>query len=98
MWTHSFRPEVEDDLVDGALWYDEKRPGLGDEFLREFSAALLRILTNPLAYAIAVNGLRPCRMHRFDYIIHFVVKDRHVVIIAVMGSGRDDVVFVSRRG
>lgn len=28
-----FAPEVEQDLGEAALWYEEQRPGLGDDFL-----------------------------------------------------------------
>jgi hypothetical protein len=31
-----FIPKVEDDVAKGYAWYERKRPGLGDEFLRAF--------------------------------------------------------------
>jgi hypothetical protein len=35
-------PEARAELRSAALWYDERRPGLGDEFIVEVSAALDR--------------------------------------------------------
>jgi hypothetical protein len=32
-------PEAEDDLVQACKWYEEQRPGLGREFLREIADA-----------------------------------------------------------
>lgn len=29
-----FLPEVEEDVIAGYAWYEEKAPGLGEEFLR----------------------------------------------------------------
>lgn len=31
-----FLPEVEEDIMTGYLWYEEKAVGLGEEFLRVF--------------------------------------------------------------
>lgn len=94
----SYRPEVEDDLVTAVAWYDDKRTGLGDEFLSEYLAAIRRIQENPLLFAGAANGLRPCRIKRFSYIIHFDVAGSDVLIVAVMGGGRDDSAFIHRNG
>lgn len=43
MWHLSYRPEIEDDVVDAATWYDDKLLGLGDEFVAEYVAAIKRI-------------------------------------------------------
>jgi len=90
MWHLSYRPEIEDDVVDAATWYDNKLLGLGDEFVAEYVAAIKRIQDNPLLFAVAKNGLRPCRLKRFSYIIHFDVDGNNVLIVALMGGGRDD--------
>jgi hypothetical protein len=33
-YTLSFRPEIEDDVVAGYVWYEEKAEGLGEAFIR----------------------------------------------------------------
>ena len=43
-------PEAQAELRKAALWYDERRPGLGDEFIAEVSATLDRIGEAPEAY------------------------------------------------
>jgi hypothetical protein len=98
MWVLSYRPEVEDDVVAAVEWYDTKRRGLGDEFLAEYLAAIGRIRDNPLQFAVAANGLRPCRLKRFGYIIHFDVNGDDILVVALMAGGRDDSAFVRRRG
>ena len=98
MWHLSYRPEVEDDIVDATLWYEDKLDGLGDEFIAEYLAAIRRIRDNPLLFAIAANGLRPCRLKRFSYIIHFVVDANDILIVALMGSERDESAFIHRNG
>jgi hypothetical protein len=96
MWTISFRPEIEDDLRSGSDWYSSKRDGLGDEFIDDYWDAIDSIADRPLSFAIAANGLRPCRLSRFSYIVHFRVIDRDILIVAVMSGARDDTAFVDR--
>jgi len=98
MWHLSYRPEVEDDVVNAVTWYDDKRSGLGDEFLLEYLAAIQRIRDKPLLFAIAANGLRPCRLKRFPYIVHFDVDGDNILVVALMGGGRDDSAFAHRNG
>jgi len=43
-------PEAQTELRSAALWYDERRPGLGDEFISEVSAILDRIGDAPESY------------------------------------------------
>ena len=43
-------PEARAELRSAALWYDERRPGLGDEFIAEVSASLGRIGDSPESY------------------------------------------------
>jgi hypothetical protein len=96
MWRLVVRPQVEEGLVEASLWYDTKQIGLGDQFLAEYVAAIYRILENPWLFSIAVNGLRPCLIKRFSYIIHFVVEDDQIIVIAVMNAARDDSSFMHR--
>ena len=98
MWHISYRPELEDDVVDAIAWYDDKRPGLGEMFFVEYLAAIGRIRDNPRLFAVAANGLRPCRLKRFSYIIHFDVDGNDVLIVALMAGGRDDSAFIHRSG
>ena len=96
MWRLVVRPQVEDDLVEASIWYDKKQIGLGDQFLQEYAAAIYRILENPWLFSIAANGLRPCLIKRFCYIIHFAVEDDQIIVIAVMNAARDDASFMHR--
>ena len=96
MWTLSYRPEVEDDLVAAVDWYDRKQIGLGDDFLAEYLTAIRRLRDDPFLFAIAANGLRPCRLKRFSYIIHFQIVGNEILVVAIMGGARDDPAFVYR--
>jgi len=45
-----FLPEVEDDVIAGYSWYEEKARGLGEEFLRMFYASVNELPRNALIY------------------------------------------------
>ena len=49
IYSLSFRPEVEVDVISGYVWYEQKSVGLGDEFLRVFYACAREIPRNPSA-------------------------------------------------
>jgi hypothetical protein len=40
-------PEADDELRAAALWYEDKQPGLGDAFLRQFENTLSRVVAHP---------------------------------------------------
>jgi hypothetical protein len=40
-------PEADEELEAAALWYEERQPGLGDDFLDQFERALRRIVAEP---------------------------------------------------
>ena len=38
------------EILEAALWYNDKRPGLGDELITCFEASLETIIRNPLSF------------------------------------------------
>ena len=84
-----FRPEVVGDLKDGAKWYDDKRLGLGGEFLQECKGALDRIRERPEQATADPDGVRSVRLHRFPYVIHYRIESSTIVVFAIMFGGRD---------
>jgi plasmid stabilization system protein ParE len=75
-----------------ADWYEEQRPGLGQEFLRDVRASIDRLLNNPLIYRVRYSR-RPVRWaytRRFPYRIIFHIVDETVVIDTVIHAKRHD--------
>ena len=67
-------PEARAELRIAALWYDERRAGLGDEFIAEVSAAFDRIRGAPESYpawpGTRAEGplIRKATTQRFPYV------------------------------
>jgi len=70
-------------------WYESEQSGLGLEFLNEIRATHLRILDEPLKYAVLRSGIRRAITRRFPYGIYFSIEDDVVLIIAVLHTARD---------
>lgn len=84
-----FRPEVVADLEGAAKWYDGRSPGLGAAFLAECKSALDDIVDNPEQVAADSQGIRPRRIQRFPYVVHYRIERSTIVVFAIMFGGRD---------
>lgn len=63
----AFTPEADDDVVTAYGWYEEREPGLGEEFLRCVEACVRTIQRHPQAYRVAVDEFRRALLRRFPY-------------------------------
>lgn len=50
--------EVKQDLQEAYLWYDQKRTGLGDEFLASVDHCMNSICSSPEAYSLVHKRFR----------------------------------------
>jgi plasmid stabilization system protein ParE len=95
-------PEARAELRSAALWYNERRVGLGDEFIAEVSAALDRIGDAPESYAawLATRAagplIRKAAIQRFPYVIAFEQHDLHLLILAVAHTKRRPLYWLTR--
>ncbi len=84
---------AEVEATEAALRYEERQPGLGDQFLTEFEHALDRIrrhpkLLGPVENYTGPHELRRCLLHRFPYIVVFLVQSDEAVVIGVSDARR----------
>jgi hypothetical protein len=78
-------PEVPPELEGAALWYEERQPGLGNDFLVEYQATLNRILSHPERWRKIHGDNRQINFHRFPYAIVYSVRPDDVIYLkAVM--------------
>src|SRR5437016_3536820 len=86
------RFEAEVDITDAAIWYQNQRSGLGDEFLAEVDAAIQGAVANPRQYPRLRRKpeVRRAMTKRFPYRLFFVVRSDAVVVFRVLHSSRHD--------
>jgi plasmid stabilization system protein ParE len=77
-------PKARADALEAYRWYEEQRPGLGDEFRDQPDEALRRARDAPLAYAVVYRDLRRVLLHRFPYAVFYRVMPRTIAVVGVI--------------
>lgn len=87
------RPEAEDDLKEAFSWYEDKRTGLGYDFLLQVDAGINFISRNPEIHPIEYKGTRKHVIKRFPYKIIYLTEEEKIIILAVIhGKRRPDLI------
>lgn len=76
--------QAEDDIADAALWYEEQRTGLGEQFVLRFEEALDLLAENPHIFAQVYSHFRRALMKQFPYAIFYSI-DVSQAIVEVIG-------------
>ncbi|MBM4367026.1 MAG: type II toxin-antitoxin system RelE/ParE family toxin [Deltaproteobacteria bacterium] len=83
-----FRPEARTEVVEAWVWYEEQRPGLGDEMVACLDAAVAAASRNPEAYARNYGEARRALVRRFPYAVFYMVEGGELVVLAVAHTSR----------
>lgn len=90
------RPLAEQDLLDAQRWYEDQRPGLGDEFRSTADDLIRRIVERPRLYPEVYRKVRRAVLRRFPYLLYYVLSRDAVVVLACLHSKRDPALIRSR--
>jgi plasmid stabilization system protein ParE len=90
------RGDAAADLDAASEWYEERRVGLGGEFLRATRATLAGVARAPEQFPVARSPVRRALVRRFPYAIYFVPESEQTVVIGVLHVRRDPHVWQSR--
>lgn len=88
-WTVSIRPEAKADLRQAHDWYEERLPGLGNEFLADLAESLLKIEDQPERFPFYYRGFRRTLARRFPYKIFFRIVGRDVIVFRVLHGAQN---------
>ncbi len=89
-------PEADKDLKEAALYYENCSPGLGMDFLNEYTEYLYRILDSPETYAIYHKNFRRLTLDRFPFGIVYEIYEDHIYVLAVMNLHKKPYYWVDR--
>ncbi len=84
-----FRPEIRDELDEAYNWYEQKKVGLGDEFLDCIDELLDRICLMPQSYPIVYRDVRRAIIKRFPYAIYYRLVSSRIIVTAIFHSRRN---------
>lgn len=82
------RPEAEADMAEAFDWYEERRPGLGHEFLDAIGTVLKAIRENPLHHGVIYRGVRRALPRRFPYKVLYFTEGDTLAVIGVVHAKR----------
>jgi plasmid stabilization system protein ParE len=83
------RAAAEADILEAALWYEQRSPGLGAEFLRAVDVTLAEVARLPERFPAVHREARRALLRRFPYAVFFVTSSELVSVVACMHARRD---------
>jgi plasmid stabilization system protein ParE len=95
-YTLTIRKEAEFDIDEQFDYYEEKREGLGYDYLLCIEEALDKLKRNPLINRKIHKALRRTPIRRFPYRIFYFVQNNYVIITAVFHARKDPTSWNSR--
>lgn len=96
MYSLTLRKEAEWDIGDQFDFYEEKRDGLGHDFLLCVEEALDKLQRNPFLYRQIHRDLRRVSIRRFPHRIFYWVNGNRVIITAVFHARKDPASWAER--
>ena len=85
----TIRKEAELDINSLFEYYENKRVGLGHDFLLCIEECLSKVERNPGHYKIIYKELRRIAVRRFPYRIFYFVQNNLVIVTAVFHARKD---------
>jgi len=80
---YRFLSIAEEEMSEAAMFYDDKTPGLGRNFLDDVQHANDRLRTHPELGAEVASGLRSTLLHRFPFSLIYAVHTDSILIVSV---------------
>ena len=84
-----FAPLARLEFEDAAAWYEQQRPGLGDEFRKEVNATLRLVLQSPQRFRLASPTVHKAMVHRFPYSLYYSIELNAINVASVFHGARN---------
>jgi toxin ParE1/3/4 len=81
--------DAELDILEGHLWYEEQKAGLGGLFLKELDNAFNKIINNPDYYHFAKANTRAYSVKKYPFHIIYCLTKNLIQVIAVFHTSRN---------
>lgn len=82
-------PEAQHDLVEAYNWYEDRRAGLGEEFLSCIEARIEAICRTPELYPKVYEDFRRALVRRFPYEIFYEYSAGRVIVYSIFHASRN---------
>ena len=85
----TLRPAARAEIQIAFEWYEEQRPGLGEEFLAVLRESLAAVEEAPFRYPVIRKDVRRALMRRFPYSILYLAEPDATVVLACFHGSRN---------
>jgi plasmid stabilization system protein ParE len=85
----SFHPDAQQELIHAAVWYDDRREGLGDEFIDAVSDLVADICRMPERFPVVHDDVQQAILRRFPFVVYFRLTGERVFVVSVFHASRD---------
>ncbi|MEW6741717.1 MAG: type II toxin-antitoxin system RelE/ParE family toxin [Planctomycetota bacterium] len=82
-------PEAGQDVADAYAWYENRRTGLGEEFLSCVDACIEEICRTPETHPFVHENYRRALIRRFPYAVFYECAEGTVTVYCVFHAARD---------
>jgi plasmid stabilization system protein ParE len=82
-------PEAEQDIAEAYDWYQQRRVGLGEDFLTCVDACMQGICRMPEMYAVVHEKYRRALVRRFPFAVIYECTAEIVTVYSVFHTSRD---------
>jgi plasmid stabilization system protein ParE len=95
-------PEARAEVRAAALWYEERRPGLGERFVERVNEALRRLEEAPARYPVwpgtevSAIPIHKAVLDQFPYLVAFELHTDSVLVLAVAHAKRRPLYWLAR--
>jgi len=90
-------PKAEEDIETSYTWYEERRTGLGHDFVLNLESGFEEILKDPYKFKVEYKSVRKHLIKRFPFKIIYIVEDQKVIIIGVLHGKRNPEIIKDRK-
>ena len=85
-----------DEIGEAAKFYEDRREGLGGEFLDEIGNTLQRIEENPRSYVVLRGETRRANLNRFPYALLYRIHQDVIIVLGCLHGKRDPRIWLRR--
>lgn len=83
------QPEAIKEANDAFNWYEDRQPGLGDEFYRELDRCFEFVQEHPDFHRVFYRTIRKRKLGRFPYLVFFRADAGEINVVAIFHASRD---------
>jgi plasmid stabilization system protein ParE len=83
-----FHPDITKDIKSSYQWYEEKSPGLGNEFINEIESGYDMLIQFPQSCPIIRQKYHKYTLPNFPFSIIYRIVGKVIYVVAVMHNSR----------